>query len=116
LVSKGHSDCELAHGLDADQHGKPLKFRWQPGHVVVLFHSCGSRGRAAVARPSCLLRQLEYGVQALPRLAQGRLRFIRLFAACSAEPDMEYAMVDATIVKIHRHGQGQRGDCSAGHL
>ncbi|MGP1397855.1 MAG: IS5 family transposase [Inquilinaceae bacterium] len=35
--------------------------------------------------------------------------FVRLFEACSDQPDMEYAMVDATIVKIHRHGQGAKG-------
>ena len=35
--------------------------------------------------------------------------FVRLFEACSDEPDMEYAMVDATIVKDHRHGQGAKG-------
>lgn len=35
--------------------------------------------------------------------------FQRLFEACSDEPDMEYAMVDATIVKVHRHGQGSKG-------
>ena len=35
--------------------------------------------------------------------------FVRLFEACSDEPDMEYAMIDATIVKVHRHGQGKRG-------
>ena len=35
--------------------------------------------------------------------------FARLFEACSDEPDMEYAMVDATIVKVHRHGQGAKG-------
>ncbi|MGL4296684.1 MAG: IS5 family transposase [Aestuariivirga sp.] len=35
--------------------------------------------------------------------------FQRLFDACSDEPDMEYAMVDATIVKVHRHGQGAKG-------
>jgi transposase len=34
--------------------------------------------------------------------------FVRLFEACSDEPDLEYAMVDATIVKVHRHGQGAR--------
>ena len=34
--------------------------------------------------------------------------FVRLFEACSDEPDMEYAMADATIVKVHRHGQGER--------
>ena len=26
------------------------------------------------------------------------------FDAVSGQPDMEYAMVDATIVKVHRHG------------
>ena len=35
--------------------------------------------------------------------------FKRLFDAVSEEPDMEYAMVDATIVKVHRHGQGAKG-------
>lgn len=35
--------------------------------------------------------------------------FVRLFETCSDEPDMEYAMVDATIVKVHRHGQGAKG-------
>ena len=38
--------------------------------------------------------------------------FQRLFAACSDEPDMEYATVDATIVKVHRHGQGAKGGLS----
>jgi len=34
----------------------------------------------------------------------------RLFDGVSDEPDMEYAMVDATIVKVHhRHGQGAKG-------
>jgi transposase len=35
--------------------------------------------------------------------------FARLFEACSDEPDMEYAMIDATIIKVHRHGQGAKG-------
>jgi transposase len=39
--------------------------------------------------------------------------FTRLFEACSDEPDMEYAMVDATIVKVHRHGQGAKGGLRA---
>jgi transposase len=33
----------------------------------------------------------------------------RLFDAVSDEPDMEYVIVDATIVKVHRHGQGAKG-------
>jgi len=39
--------------------------------------------------------------------------FKRIFDACSDEPDMEYAMVDATIVKVHRHGQGAKGGLKA---
>src|SRR3546814_16748586 len=35
--------------------------------------------------------------------------FIRIFEACSEEPDIEYAMVDATIVKVHRPVQGANG-------
>ena len=37
----------------------------------------------------------------------------RLFDALSDDPDMEYAMVDATIVKVHRHGQGAKGGLEA---
>ena len=39
--------------------------------------------------------------------------FQRLFDAVSDQPDMEYAMVDATIVKVHRHGQGAKGGLRA---
>ena len=39
--------------------------------------------------------------------------FARLFETCSDEPDMEYAMVDATIVKVHRHGQCAKGGLRA---
>ena len=39
--------------------------------------------------------------------------FKRLFDAVSDAPDMEYAMVDATIVKVHRHGQGAKGGLRA---
>jgi transposase len=39
--------------------------------------------------------------------------FQRLFDAVSDEPDLEYAMVDATIVKVHRHGQGAKGGLCA---
>ena len=38
--------------------------------------------------------------------------FVRLFEAGSDEPDMEYAMVDATIVKVHR-GRGAEGGLRA---
>src|SRR4051794_12553925 len=35
--------------------------------------------------------------------------FKRLFDAVSNERDMAYALVDATIVKVHRHAQGAKG-------
>jgi transposase len=39
--------------------------------------------------------------------------FKRMFDAVSDDPDMEYAMVDATIVRVHRHGQGAKGGLKA---
>ena len=39
--------------------------------------------------------------------------FKRIFDALSNEPDLEYAMIDATIVKVHRHGQGAKGGLRA---
>ena len=39
--------------------------------------------------------------------------FKRMFDAVSDDPDMEYAMIDATIVKVHRHGQGAKGGLRA---
>jgi transposase len=39
--------------------------------------------------------------------------FKRLFDAVSDDPDMEYAMVDATIVKVHRDAQGAKGGLRA---
>jgi len=35
--------------------------------------------------------------------------FERTFNALSEEPDMRVAMVDGTIVKVHRYGQGSKG-------
>lgn len=35
--------------------------------------------------------------------------FKRLFDVVSDDPDMEFAMIDGTIVKVHRHGQGAKG-------
>ena len=39
--------------------------------------------------------------------------FERIFDAVSDDPNMDYAMVDATIVKVHRHGQGAKGGLKA---
>src|SRR5829696_10165714 len=68
--------------------------------------------RQPVARPSSRVRPLEQRLQTVSRLGERRC-FQRLFDAASEEPDMEYAMVDATIVKVHRHGQGAKGGLRA---
>ena len=39
--------------------------------------------------------------------------FQRIFDALTDEPDMEFAMIDGTIVKVHRHGQGAKGGLKA---
>ena len=39
--------------------------------------------------------------------------FRRMFDSVAAESEMEFAMVDATIVKVHRHGQGAKGGLRA---
>jgi transposase len=39
--------------------------------------------------------------------------FQRIFDAVSDDPDMEFAMIDGTIVKVHRHGQGSKGGLNA---
>jgi len=41
--------------------------------------------------------------------------FEKVFNILSGEPDMEYALIDGTIVKVHRHGAGQKGDSKSGH-
>jgi len=38
--------------------------------------------------------------------------FESIFNAVSGDPDMEMAMIDATIVKVHRAGQGSKGGLS----
>jgi transposase len=35
--------------------------------------------------------------------------FKRIFDVLSDDPDLEYAMVDATIVHVHRHAHGAKG-------
>ena len=39
--------------------------------------------------------------------------FKRIFEALSDDPDLEYAMIDGSIVKVHRHGQGAKGGLRA---
>jgi len=35
--------------------------------------------------------------------------FERIFEALSDEPDLEYALIDGTIIKVHRHATGAKG-------
>jgi len=39
--------------------------------------------------------------------------FHRMFKDLSADSDFEYAMIDGTICKVHRHGQGAKGGLKA---
>jgi hypothetical protein len=36
-----------------------------------------------------------------------------MFRVLAEDSDFEYAMVDGTIVKVHRHGQGAKGGLKA---
>ena len=35
--------------------------------------------------------------------------FDRIFKSLSGDPDFEYAIVDGTIVRVHKHGTGAKG-------
>ncbi|TBN46506.1 transposase [Paracoccus sediminis] len=35
--------------------------------------------------------------------------FYRMFRALAEDADFGYAMIDGSIVKVHRHGQGAKG-------
>jgi transposase len=35
--------------------------------------------------------------------------FERIFAVLSGDPDVEYALIDGTIVRVHQHGTGAKG-------
>jgi len=60
-----------------------------------------------VARSAGTVRRLEHGVPALPRLARIRC-FHAYIHALADEPDLEYAMVNATIVKVHPPRSGRK--------
>src|ERR1700681_4383510 len=63
--------------------------------------------RQSLAGSGALVRPLEQCLHALPRLGEGG--YLEAAVRRRLRPDMEYAMVDATIVKVHRHGQGAKG-------
>jgi transposase len=35
--------------------------------------------------------------------------FEKIFRVLSGDPDFEYALIDGTIIKVHRHGTGAKG-------
>jgi transposase len=39
--------------------------------------------------------------------------FYRMFKALTVDSDFDYTMIDGTIVKVHRSGQGAKGGLSA---
>jgi transposase len=45
----------------------------------------------------------------------GRGVFEQVFTALSEDADFEYVTIDGTIVRVHQHGTGARGDPEPGH-
>jgi transposase len=39
----------------------------------------------------------------------------RVFKALCDDPDFEYVLVDGTLVRVHQHGTGAKGDSKSGH-
>jgi transposase len=35
--------------------------------------------------------------------------FAKIFSVLSGDPDFEYALIDGTIIKVHRHGTSAKG-------
>ena len=62
----------------------------------------------ALARSASVFRQVVFGLEAVSALgAQRRLR--EIFGVLYGDPDFEYALIDGTIIKVHRHGTGAKG-------
>ncbi len=60
-----------------------------------------------LARPAGRVRALEQRVQALPKVGRADA-FYRMFRVLAEDADFEYTMIDGSIVKVHRHGQGAK--------
>jgi hypothetical protein len=69
-----------------------------------------AHGRA-LARSAGVLREVVLGLETLPQVAL-RGVFDAVFKELSGEPDFEYALIDGTIVKVHRHATGAKGGLS----
>ena len=68
--------------------------------------------RLPLARPSGGVRWLEHGIQTLPQMDQSG-RVLPYFRALAEDANFEYTMIDGTINKVHRHGQGAKGGLKA---
>ena len=66
----------------------------------------------STARPARDVRELEYGLSPFRDWREADV-FERIFVVLSEEPDMEYAVAGATIVKVHQRGQGAKGGLRA---
>jgi hypothetical protein len=61
------------------------------------------------------LWEVVYRLEALPPSAVLNGVFEKVFEALSDEPDMEYALIDGTIIKVHRHAVGAKVGSKSGH-
>ena len=63
----------------------------------------------AMARPAAGVRPLEQRFRRFSRWS-GDGVWWRLFKALADDPDFEYVIVDATIVRAHQHATGKKGE------
>ncbi len=81
--------------------------------VVSLRRCCGLRAPGARGA-ICRRRQAKWN--SVFKRFRRRVKadaFCRMFRALAEDADFEYAMVDGSIVKVHRHGQGAKGGLRA---
>ena len=67
-----------------------------------------SAHRVAVARPPTCFWPLEQLVPRFRRWAKAGI-FESLFKDMSNDPDLEYALIDGTIVQVHQKATGAKG-------
>ncbi len=65
--------------------------------------------RRSLSRPARRLRALELGVQAVSALGNKSV-FEQLFELMAGQHDFDYAVIDGTIMRVHQHGTGAKGD------
>jgi hypothetical protein len=70
--------------------------------------SYGLRARVRLGAICAYFRHVVFGLEAVSALGAKGV-FEKIFRVLSGDPDFEYALIDCTIIKVHRHGTGAKG-------